>query len=135
MPVFGSVLFLLLVVFSLMSLMSDFRDDVMTVIFDAEELASMREFGFADGTGGLRIVCLPVFWRTDILKEHTSVANSAAFFEADVVATLRACDLPNEPTPNETLYSPRDEQWRIIKVEHVDLGDFYRLYLQSRGGN
>jgi hypothetical protein len=117
-----------------MSLMSDFRDDVMTTIFDADELASMREFGFADGTGGLRIVCLSVFWRTDILKERSSVANSAAFFEADVVVTFRGCDFTNEPSPNETIYSPRNQQWRIVKVEYVDMGDFYRLYLQNRGG-
>jgi hypothetical protein len=116
-----------------MSLLSDFGQDVVNSIFDPSELADCREIGTADGAGGLTIRSIPVFWRTDILRDHTFVVNSAAYYDADVVLTIRACDLPREPCPNETIYSPRDTQWRIRKVENVR-NIYYRLYLSSHGG-
>jgi hypothetical protein len=103
------------------------RSDLVNVFHNVDEHASYREFRISNGYASFTTFRAPCVWDTDILKQLSIKAQGV--YLGDIMCYIIADYLPRRPLPDEIIYSPANQGWRII--ESVDEEGQYNLSLSA----
>lgn len=96
-----------------MSLHTQMIGDLTRIFMNLDEFATLREFRIQDGLGGFLIFNKPVVWDVDTAKA-SPIFTPAGLIMCDVRCYIRASDLPRVPLAEEIIYSPANQQWKVL---------------------
>lgn len=100
------------------------------LFFDDQELCTWRSFVISDGTpGGTLDLWIPVQWDTDTMRQRGIELAASGLILGDVLVFTRVCDWPKRPRPNTYIFSPREEQYEIIRC--IENAGVYEMSLRG----
>jgi len=111
-----------------MGLREQFPVDLANVFMNADEFATVREFGINDGQGGRMIFKAPVVWDEEQAKRHPVVSIHGVYL-GNVICFVEHKYLPRPPVAGEVIYSPANQPWEVLDC--TDEESCYKLALSA----